>query len=466
MRCKKRMIIASLAAVMTLTACNSINEPAEQLDVIDDTIGVTIGTDTPMRIETGSDITEPSETNISESETNADPSAETVSESVSETEIIETTVSVAPRSSEIFDEKTSDLQRAAVLFDTCCKDMEMNTTISPLSLNMALGVIANGANDEVKADLENFIGHSVADYNDFAKAYMDNLPEHVSIANAVFVDDEYSLQDVFRSTVADFFKAEASTIDFDKAESAANTINNWCAKHTNDMIPKIIDAGSLANIDMAVLNAVYFKDSWKDIFTDDDIVKDQIFTDINNNEITVDLMRTCDKENIYYENDKATGFVKYYDNTRYGFVAMLPKETGDFNIADLDIDSFMASESREYDVISLFPAFSFENQFNLNSTLKALGLESIYVDGAFDNILENFTAHVDYVQQNTKIDVNREGTEASAITSIFMKADSCAIPEVRETKTITCDRPFAFMIYDFDQEQPLFIGKVVTIDKE
>jgi serpin B len=60
---------------------------------------------------------------------------------------------------------------------------------------------------------------------------------------------------------------------------------------------------------------------------------------------------------------------------------------------------------------------------------------------------------VDFVKQNTFVDVNEEGTEAAAVTAIGIK-------EVSMPPSILIDRPFIFAIRERTTNTLLFIGKV------
>ena len=58
--------------------------------------------------------------------------------------------------------------------------------------------------------------------------------------------------------------------------------------------------------------------------------------------------------------------------------------------------------------------------------------------------------------------MNEEGTEAAAATGLLLSlriADS-------ETRIFHADRPFVFVIFDFDEYIPLFVGKMLDPSRE
>ena len=68
--------------------------------------------------------------------------------------------------------------------------------------------------------------------------------------------------------------------------------------------------------------------------------------------------------------------------------------------------------------------------------------------------------YLDFVLQKTKIDVNRNGTKAAAITIGGGKCESAA--PVEKIK-IVLDRPFMFGIVDNATGLPLFLGIVTNL---
>ena len=62
----------------------------------------------------------------------------------------------------------------------------------------------------------------------------------------------------------DWFKAEVENLDF-TSQRSAGVINNWCSKHTDGMIPQIIDRVEPSAV-AYLMNAIYFNGSWTDKF--------------------------------------------------------------------------------------------------------------------------------------------------------------------------------------------------------
>ena len=128
------------------------------------------------------------------------------------------------------EEKKSDIDKAAVLQNSVKMTDRIsvaadgkNIMFSPTSLNFALGMIAEGAKGETKKILEDYLGTD--DFVSYAKDYLDKIKEYntedenygykskLKIADAVWADDELTLQEKFRNTVSDSFGAEVENVN-------------------------------------------------------------------------------------------------------------------------------------------------------------------------------------------------------------------------------------------------------------
>jgi serpin B len=105
------------------------------------------------------------------------------------------------------------------------------------------------------------------------------------------------------------------------------------------------------------------------------------------------------------------------------------------------------------------PRFKLEYEIELRRALSALGMAD-----AFDASKANFSGmsdlqtHIDQVRHKTFVEVNEEGTEAAAVTSIGIRATSATLDE---PFTMVVDRPFFCAIRDNQSGSVLFMGAIV-----
>ena len=111
-------------------------------------------------------------------------------------------------------------------------------------------------------------------------------------------------------------------------------------------------------------------------------------------------------------------------------------------------------------VIVTLPKFKMTQQFELGSTLGAMGMPQAF-SGSAD--FSGMTGHRDFAISNVihkaYVDVNEEGTEAAAATAVTMRALVMRAPE-GPPPVFRADHPFVFMIRDNRSTSILFMGRV------
>jgi serpin B len=102
------------------------------------------------------------------------------------------------------------------------------------------------------------------------------------------------------------------------------------------------------------------------------------------------------------------------------------------------------------------PKFKFSYEKVLNDQLKSLGMVDAFDSGLADlsGISDN-DIFVSFVKQNTFVDVNEEGTEAAAVTTIGIVETSMPLP-------FEVNKSFVFAIRERTTNTLLFLGKVVN----
>jgi serpin B len=104
------------------------------------------------------------------------------------------------------------------------------------------------------------------------------------------------------------------------------------------------------------------------------------------------------------------------------------------------------------------PKFRLAWEDEFNDELKSLGMQRAFApDGADFTPLSARLGHnlyISKVRQKTFVDVNEEGTEAAAVTSVDIGVTSFP-------STVDFNRPFVFVIRERLTGTILFIGKIV-----
>lgn len=359
------------------------------------------------------------------------------------------------------------------LFQTSMEE-GMNTLISPLSVLYALAMTANGADGETLAQMEQVLGMDVEDLNCYMLAYMDLLPKNtdykMSLANSIWFKDDpdFLVEQSFLQTNADYYGAGAFKSAFD--ETTRNDINNWVKENTDGMIPEIIDKIPDEAI-MYLVNALAFDAQWEEEYKEHQI-REGLFhlLDAEGTSRTVDMMHS--EEHAYLEDDMATGFIKYYKDGKYAFVALLPNE-------DVSVSQYVGSLTGEHlrellndpqdvTVYATIPKFETGYDIEMSEVLQEMGMTD-----AFDWRVADFsklgTYNVDgmnicinRVLHKTFISVTEQGTRAGAATAVEMVAEGAM--EIVEFREVVLDRPFVYMLIDCETNLPFFIGTMMDVN--
>lgn len=357
------------------------------------------------------------------------------------------------------------------LFQTSMEEGE-NTLISPLSVLYALAMTANGADGETLAQMEQVLGMDVDNLNSYMLAYLDLLPEtkdyKMSLANSIWFKDDpnFAVEQSFLQTNADYYGAGAYKAAFD--EGTRNDINNWVKEHTDGMIPEILDEIPDEAI-MYLVNALAFDAKWADEYEEHQI-REGRFTMEDGTRQDVDMMHS--EEYTYLEDDMATGFIKYYKDRKYAFVAILPNQ--DVTVSQY-VDSLtgehlqeLLNNPQDVTVFASLPKFETEYGIEMSEVLQEMGMTD-----AFDWQVADFsklgTYNVDgmnicikRVLHKTFISVTEQGTRAGAATAVEMVAEGAM--EIVEFKEVVLDRPFVYMLIDCETNLPFFIGSMMNVN--
>merc|ERR1712106_1156730 len=133
-----------------------------------------------------------------------------------------------------------------------------NVIISPLSIHLAMSLLYNGAKGDSKVQLANVLG-------------LVNGSDHTVQEEARNLLISYSN---LKSILNKSFLTSTQRLNFSDVEESAETINDWVANKTNDLITDLVSPVSLSpDTRMMLLNAVYFRANWQLPFQKDGTAK-------------------------------------------------------------------------------------------------------------------------------------------------------------------------------------------------
>jgi serpin B len=348
-----------------------------------------------------------------------------------------------------------------------------NVMLSPQSLYYALGMVVNGANGDTQQEILDTIckGVSVEDFNNNT-AYLiaQNDYDTCKIANSIWVREGIAtINPNFQEYSEQYFNAEVKVQPFDK--KFVKDVNEWVNTNTDGMIPTLLNEVPSVDTVSHLINAICFEADWSVPYNDYQVNEDSHFTNSNGEVESATMLSS--EEYIYLHDDNAQGFLKYYKGGKYAFMGILPNENVSVEdyLANLDGETFTnlynnRITGRGMELYVHIPEFTVEDSYDLKSTLQDLGITTAFdpFSADFGNMISSTrgNVYIDSVTQKTFIQVDRNGTKASAVTDL--EANDCAVePDEIDLYQVYLDRPFIYAIVDTDTGLPVFMGTVNSI---
>ena len=362
------------------------------------------------------------------------------------------------------------LQFAFKLFAELTKsNKEQNVLVSPTSVALALALAYNGARGETARAIARTLelGEISLDALNRANAALIEslraLDPHVAlaIANSLWAQQDISFAPDFLKNNQDFYHAEIATLDFGNA-SAVATINAWVERNTGGKIEKILDQIDRSAV-MFLINAIYFKGRWSKPF-DPRRSREMPFMLSGGRQHSHPMMAQTGKFD-YYAIQGFQAISLPYGAGRASMYIFLPEQRSSLRAfrRELTYKSWEVwlRHFRPAEGTIVLPRFKLAYEATLNDALKALGMGI-----AFDQRRADFggmiadskpSVNIDEIKHKTFVEVNEEGTEAAAVTSIGMIRTTMA---PQRNFSMIVDRPFFCAIRDNQTGALLFMGAI------
>jgi serpin B len=168
----------------------------------------------------------------------------------------------------------------------------------------------------------------------------------------------------------------------------------------------------------------------------------------------------------YFQNDSFQAVSLPYGDGRLNMLVFLPATDSSLQDFEQTLNetnwNTWVGQFRKAEGTLKLPRFSMDYELSLNTPLKALGMSA-----AFDPQSADFSAmhrgsdrfFISEVKHKTFLEVNEEGTEAAAATSVGMGTTSIQPSETKFNMVV--DRPFFIAIQDKTTGSVLFMGAIV-----
>jgi serine protease inhibitor len=345
---------------------------------------------------------------------------------------------------------------------------ENNIFISPSSVAIALAMTYNGASGSTQQAMAKTLelqGINLPEINSSYAATLKQLLDNsdpkvqLNIANSLWANQDVSFGPDFLQRIRFFYKAKVSNLNF-KDAGAPSIINNWVKENTSGKINKIVETIEPNQV-LFLINAIYFKGKWSNEFDKNQTAPYPFY--ITSGKQKQHPMMSQNGDYRYFESNQFQAVsLPYGKDGKFSFYIFLPKQNSNLNAfyQNLSIknwEKWMAQFSKQKGFIRL-PRFKTEYDITLNDALKTLGMEEAFSNKAnFSGMGKNFA--ISEVKHKTFVEVNEEGTEAAAATSVGIVTTS--LRQEPEPFRMIVDRPFFCAIRDNQTGNVLFMGSII-----
>ena len=353
--------------------------------------------------------------------------------------------------------------------------------LSPLSLQYALAMAANGASGETLQEIIDFLGYGsdgIDALNAYCKTLLEQLPAvdldvKLKLTDALLVNDLFPLLPSFLESVRGNYYAAVENMDFGNPALVAARINEWASRSTDGFIDKVLSPDEISEDAVAfIMNALYFKASWEGskynpMFRESDTQKES-FTKSDGSKVIIQMMNDK-RRHQYAEMDGYKALALPYAGGKFFMYILLP-DKNDLSglvkkLTSVAWSDVLASFKSDADVYLKLPKFDIEDKYYLKEPLQALGVNRAFVAGEaqFSKMFLPKEQHYDYwigkVIQKAKISVAEWGTEAAAVTVVEMDGATSVGPGDEPKRVyFYADHPFVFLIGEATSGTILFDG--------
>ncbi len=206
-------------------------------------------------------------------------------------------------------------------------------------------------------------------------------------------------------------------------------VNNWVKENTNGKIEKILDENrSLGNVQMILLNAIYFKSNWKYKF---DSKKTNLlpFKNLNNENKNIETMYQEFEKVMYYEDEKIKMIELPY-NDNLSMIILLPSEKYnsviDYIKKEKEDYTLIHNKLKETKNVKLYlPKFKIEYSSSLKESFKKMGMKLAFSTNAnlkklFSDSNLSKNIFIEDILHKTYIKIDEEGTEAASASAVII----------------------------------------------
>uniref|UniRef100_A0ACB8G2I0 Uncharacterized protein n=2 Tax=Sphaerodactylus townsendi TaxID=933632 RepID=A0ACB8G2I0_9SAUR len=332
---------------------------------------------------------------------------------------------------------------------------DSNLVFSPFSISMLLSNLLLGARGQTKEDLENVLSYpkELSCIHDAMSTF--HKSKAMIAASAIFAQPAFTGNDDFNKLSQKFYRSMIWNLTNDRVNNV-NAINSWVRKSTQNKIKKLLDQVD-SDVQMVLVNAVYFHSKWKTIFRSKDTIQEKFYRP------------GLPPSKVFMMSSKKYPLASFTDHTlqakvgslqlshNMSLVIIMPRSLSQ-NLSDVEkrlSGDVFKSVMVKLDHISLRPTVVTIPKFKVDSSLDLMSIVGemaygIFFEANLCGISENEELAVSSAQHQAVMEINEEGVEAAAATAISL---------ARTANFFEVQQPFIFVVVN-EKRIPIFMGRI------
>lgn len=348
------------------------------------------------------------------------------------------------------------------------QDTESHFIASGLSPWSLISAMSFGADGNTLTEIEHVLHlhpHKCFNEKYFAIAQTATVSTDTTILErsaSLFIDENLGLLNEFTANVLRTGLCNTSVLSFEDPASAAVAINDYVSESTHETIDEIVTPSDMYDVSLVMIDALYFKGTWKIQFPDEDTETSAFYNDRGNQIGDVNLMFANGNFNFTIMQTVKAKILElpYGENNRYSMLLFLP-------FTDVTVTQVLEN-LKTSSLNAIFNAFKKDGPINVavqiprfKITSDVSNLKDLLIDMGLRSMFDSYTANFPFLAYNSLyvsnfiqkayIEVTEEGTTAAAVSEASFIARM--LPE-----QFIANKPFVFMIVERNIPVPLFTG--------
>ena len=366
-------------------------------------------------------------------------------------------------------------------------DSTKNIVVSPLSIELCLGLAVRSSNGQTRQEILDSMGVDYETFNKYYKLYYNHflldikdednkVVSKLSLTNSIWFDNDLRLVEGGLDALKDDYYCYSYEVDFNGDNKKTNkAIQEFINEQTNGLINPQLNLSE--DVLFALMNTLYLKDLWNSMGIDLSYADNSYqFTNANGNKSNKNLLMGSYKLGKVLNKDNYSCF---YTETNRGFRIYFIKPNEGKKINDIFTNSLINEAINDKNYINVddvlhemyytrcfFPEYEAYSEVSLNDML----LYDFNVKCLFDKSLCDYSnvsydrAYCDSVQHYAKLKVDKKGVEGAAVTIMANEATS-GMPDdyKRVYDDFIVDKEFGYVL-TFKDNDILFSGITSNID--